>query len=145
MEILERLKAIEDRLSTLPMGAPLSAAQPAPLRPQPYGEMAQQSSFATQLSQQLGQGQPPMMPSPQPHPQASMRSSGSNTSSNPNSGGTAGDSNANDILGFQGDVWQYVVYLETQIRELQARLERVESEKNSLVGRLTDTSNEMEM
>ena len=56
-----------------------------------------------------------------------------------------GNGGSNNLFEFQGDVWAYVQTLENQIRELQARLERVESEKDNLVGQLTGQSGKMDM
>lgn len=52
---------------------------------------------------------------------------------------------SNNLFDFQGDIWAYVQTLENQIRELQARLERVEREKNHLADQLGNRSDAMEM
>lgn len=80
-----------------------------------------------------------MEPSPLlPTPTRSVGGNGEN-------GGNGGNGGSNNLFEFQGDVWAYVQTLENQIRELQARLERVEREKDSLVGQLTDQSGKMDM
>lgn len=134
-DILARLTAIEEKLTVLPMPGPgrLGYGPSSPPSQHSYGEMPQQSSYPSQLSQQLDQ--PPMEPSPLLPP---IRSLGGN-------GGNGGNGGSNNLFEFQGDVWAYVQALENQIRELQARLERVEREKDNLVGQLTGQSGKMDM
>lgn len=79
-----------------------------------------------------------MEPSP---PLPPIRSVGGNGGD----GGNGGNGSSNNLFEFQGDVWAYVQALENQIRELQARLETVEREKDNLVGQLTGQSGKMDM